>query len=422
MLGKVWDARVKWYEIGLGIKIRSTDLDAIGKRHRDDPDVCFRELLSTWLKQASPKPTWALLADALKSPKVGFGQLSEKLCSQSQIIECSGKSQPRRPEIVNLKLDQEVIRFKCPCSKCDIFHYLEKGCPKSNSSSYPYLELEGLSDRERTNVYQKLSTETEEIIKKFTRLLSSTRKSLKRRKIEPLELACVAAEYGSQQSMRNLVPLSEDDQRELKHAQSIDDAFLTLRKCISFFNHEILGYIINEIGDDDDNEHLELFYSDFKVFCMRKVVQVSPNVYSTGQDQMNHKQFVVLATKHLIETVADIKDAQVKIATLLGLEAGSIQVQRVDISSVIIVFTIPLSLSQKVFPLKPVIYEELKHCSYTLIVPPSLGSDTCHKVMYFLSFNKVSVAVMGNKFGYNILCHISFKDVNLLYRSQCLKE
>ena len=124
MLDKVWDARAKWYEIGLGIKIRSTDLDAIRKKHRDDPDVCYRELLSTWLKQASPIPTWALLTDALKSRQVGFEQLSEKLCSQSRI---SSKSKPHRSELVNPKLDQEVYYNRliivlsiCPCSKCDI--------------------------------------------------------------------------------------------------------------------------------------------------------------------------------------------------------------------------------------------------------------------------------------------------------------
>ena len=131
VLDKVWDARVKWYEIGLGIKIRSTDLDAIGKRHRDDPDVCFRELLSTWLKQASPKPTWALLADALKSRPVGFEQLSEELGSQSKI---SGKSKPHQSELVNSKLDQEVYnRLIIVLSTCPIIFIM------AGEESYMYL-------------------------------------------------------------------------------------------------------------------------------------------------------------------------------------------------------------------------------------------------------------------------------------------
>ena len=122
VIDKVWDARVKWYQIGLGIKIKSTDLDAIRKRHGNDPDECFCELLSVWLNQASPKPTWALLTKALKSRLVGFEQLSEKLGSQSQIIECGGKSQQHESEIVNPKSDKEV--YKCLCSKCDILDTL----------------------------------------------------------------------------------------------------------------------------------------------------------------------------------------------------------------------------------------------------------------------------------------------------------
>ena len=79
VLREVYDARTKWYNIGLELKINPADLDAIRFQYRDNPDECFRELLSRWLRQGDPKPTWVVLANALESPTVGFGCLSKEL-------------------------------------------------------------------------------------------------------------------------------------------------------------------------------------------------------------------------------------------------------------------------------------------------------------------------------------------------------
>jgi hypothetical protein len=36
-------------------------------------------MLEHWLKNAKPKPSWAAVANALKSPMVGYAQLAEEL-------------------------------------------------------------------------------------------------------------------------------------------------------------------------------------------------------------------------------------------------------------------------------------------------------------------------------------------------------
>ena len=78
-----WDARAKWYNIGLELDIDPGTLDTI-KGNNDNIDDRFRAMLTTWLKMVEPKPTWEALAEALRSPPVGYEHLAER-CIMSPI-------------------------------------------------------------------------------------------------------------------------------------------------------------------------------------------------------------------------------------------------------------------------------------------------------------------------------------------------
>ena len=80
IMRKIWDARVKWYNIGLGLRINPGALDAIEKNNGNVDDR-FREMLGVWLKTNQPQPTKALLAEALQSRIVGYGYLTEHILS-----------------------------------------------------------------------------------------------------------------------------------------------------------------------------------------------------------------------------------------------------------------------------------------------------------------------------------------------------
>ena len=73
-----WEARTKWYNIGLELEIDPGTLDTI-KGNNEDIEDRFRTMLTTWLKMVQPKPTLAALAEALQSPTVGFGHLAEQV-------------------------------------------------------------------------------------------------------------------------------------------------------------------------------------------------------------------------------------------------------------------------------------------------------------------------------------------------------
>ena len=71
-----WDARSKWYNVGLALGLSPNTLDVIGRNHRDICEDCYRTILKEWLGK---KPTLSSLAEALRSPSVNMGHLAEQL-------------------------------------------------------------------------------------------------------------------------------------------------------------------------------------------------------------------------------------------------------------------------------------------------------------------------------------------------------
>ena len=74
----VWEARAKWYNLGLGLDITPDSLDSIELANQQNPDRCFRAMLTKWLREQD-QPTWRALAEALKSPSVGLTHLAEEI-------------------------------------------------------------------------------------------------------------------------------------------------------------------------------------------------------------------------------------------------------------------------------------------------------------------------------------------------------
>ena len=78
----LWDARCKWYDIGVELDLDTATLDSINTTHCKQVEDCFREILSKWLEVATPCPSWKALVKALRSPAVDFPQVASKIESK----------------------------------------------------------------------------------------------------------------------------------------------------------------------------------------------------------------------------------------------------------------------------------------------------------------------------------------------------
>ena len=75
VLNSLWEARAKWIDIGIQLDMKVQSLEAINHDH-NEVGSCLRVMLTDWLKQVDPPPTWEALVDALKSPTVGCAHLA----------------------------------------------------------------------------------------------------------------------------------------------------------------------------------------------------------------------------------------------------------------------------------------------------------------------------------------------------------
>ena len=89
VLEELYEARTKWYFIGLKLKVPVDTLDSI-KTQSDDPNECLLQVLKHWLKTVDSKPMWEALVDALRGRLVEEHRLAssieEKYCRRSKTL------------------------------------------------------------------------------------------------------------------------------------------------------------------------------------------------------------------------------------------------------------------------------------------------------------------------------------------------
>ena len=84
IVNATWDARSKWYTIGLGLDIPVGTLDAISLNNNGICESCYTKTLTEWLRRDSLRPTWNALAEALRSPSVHMRRLAQQLPHQGE--------------------------------------------------------------------------------------------------------------------------------------------------------------------------------------------------------------------------------------------------------------------------------------------------------------------------------------------------
>ena len=75
---KLFDARSNWYNIGLNLKLKRDELNAVEVEHRDNLDTCLRKVLTHHL-QVFGALSWREVCDCLRSPTVDRNDVAEKI-------------------------------------------------------------------------------------------------------------------------------------------------------------------------------------------------------------------------------------------------------------------------------------------------------------------------------------------------------
>ena len=74
----IWEARYKWYNIGIRLKLEVSDLDAIVAEPGIDLEEKFNRMIKCWLKRGE-SCMWTVLYEALKHKTVNMPNVAEKV-------------------------------------------------------------------------------------------------------------------------------------------------------------------------------------------------------------------------------------------------------------------------------------------------------------------------------------------------------
>ena len=115
---KVWDARNKWFDLGIELKLNHADLTAIQQAFGTDPTTCLTEMLVRWLKTG--RATWAKMIVALKHPAVGNSALAgkvESLCHEPQQLLVNVSTVDKQQKAMETEIWRRIQHFRSLLNK-----------------------------------------------------------------------------------------------------------------------------------------------------------------------------------------------------------------------------------------------------------------------------------------------------------------
>ena len=325
VLDETWNAKSKWYQIGLKLGLLASDLDSIQSGPSGhDPEKCFTAMLAQWLR--NKEATWEALINALSSQRVGYSHLAssirDKMCPVTK---------PSAERAILRKSEEGGVVFKCKCGRDSIMDYLDGKCPCS-AKHFPFLDYGNLTQNERRSLDRRLLKDTKVIVSKFADLLRSMRNSLKTQQLDPKEIVS---------DVLSIDP-STAPSSEMLDVASICDVVINLQRngYVTFFNYHIVQYLIESYGTPEDKQKLDEYIAHFQEFCQRSVFEVPQRILQTPTDS-EKLAFKVMSTKQWI-SLGDVQLAQSKVVEELGLRSCC-NLPLIDVAEGCVVLTFALS-------------------------------------------------------------------------------
>ena len=200
--------------------------------------------------------------------------------TEAQVRQCST---PREKATILVKDIMEIMLLNSQSSS-DI---------DDEDYTFPKLNSEDIAELEAQLIFR-----ADSMRKKFATLLWSTVNSFKRQGIGPRELAIAILALTEYEDPAVGKPLLEREKAALVKAQTVDHIFDILRPHMTFFNYEILEFLIEKMGSSNNKENLQKFLHEFRQFCRQSVFEIPPDVLGHSAEKViDQQKFCVKITK-----------------------------------------------------------------------------------------------------------------------------
>ena len=283
----IWDARSKWFSLGIELSITVTSLEAIKQKNKENADDCLTEMLLEWLRQASPKPTWACIVAALREPTVGLEQLAESVEKEYLIIEgmrgmeCT-TSESEAACSSGIKLGKRQTRGEL---------------------CFPHINEIAPDKEQRKALEGRLHIESKEMIYKFYILINKFFDSLEERAIPAQKL---------ERYLR--MPL----EMEKLTISNVQDAQRIIEDNSSFYDYQLVEYMIEVTGTESDKQALQKYVESFTHYAQRRVFECPAKLATRARTPGDVKLMIKLDA-HYKWKLAELKEFQKRICRILRI-------------------------------------------------------------------------------------------------------
>jgi hypothetical protein len=251
-------------------------------------------------------------------------------------------------------------------------------------SHYPSIQTSPseLIPEDRIDLKARLSNSADSMKKKFASLLVDVIISFKDRDIDPQDISSCILALTEHDDPAIGKPLLEKQKEDLNSAQNVNRVFDIVRPHMTFFNYEILEFVILKKGSPSDKRNLQTFLQEFRNFCSRSVFEIPPTMLGHSEEKaVGQQKFAVKITEQfkvalLVQckeydqqatssnpassnpeerkricapelgiSLEDAKYIQRKLAKVLNLRPSSIYLDSATSGSTILTFLLPSHIS-----------------------------------------------------------------------------
>ena len=238
-----------------------------------------------------------------------------------------------------------------------MFSGAEGGTPdkteQGKALSSPISPSINLSPEQKQRHYERVSSKSQEMMYKFQKLFTATKKSLREEKVSVSELVGHLACLGFVKPTfkdAGLSPLRHQLPK-LVTLESVDDVMFVIKDYCSFFNYQMLEHITDEFGTLRDKENLVAYKKDFEEYAQCCVIEGPLEVGKMSEEGFSN-MFVTLDDSFDNCTLSHLNEFKVKLRTALKISSDvDIRLCRINCGSIKLIFQLPHSVWEDIFPL-----------------------------------------------------------------------
>jgi hypothetical protein len=221
-------------------------------------------------------------------------------------------------------------------------------------ATFPLLEhIDGLGKEQKNDLCHRLKRETKDIMMQFYRVLSMFFSSLNERRvsIDDIKTHLMVLDAFDDDDDSQHQPVFHEQMDKLDNASTINEIFKVIKVFCSFVNYDLVEYLIDVIGMEEDRARLKEYKSGFADYARRRIFECPPKTAMSTAGQCD--MYVKLDSHFSKLSLNDLREFRFNISKILKVSPYIVRLCCIEKGCIRLTFQIPYFVKQRRFPLTP---------------------------------------------------------------------